>query len=96
MLSVLDRAAREGIVVGVDTIVAKAGGRIVFVVCNSFGGFCCCVEFVAGLIVVDDISRGPSDLFTKEAFVTVTKVGVAEAAIDDDATLPSLFIENTM
>lgn len=48
--------------------------------------------FVAGLIVVDDINRGPSDLivFTVEAFDTVTSSGA-----DEDTTLPSFLIENT-
>lgn len=51
---------------------------------------------MAGLIVVDDINRGPSDfiVFTAEAFGTVTNNGVDEAPIDDDTTLPSFLIEN--
>lgn len=54
--------------------------------------------FVAGLIVVDDINLGPSDLivFTVEAFDNVTKRGVVDVPIDEVcATLPSLLIENT-
>lgn len=52
---------------------------------------------MAGLIVVDDINRGPSDfiVFTEEAFDTVTNSGVDEAPIDDDTTAPSFLIENT-
>lgn len=53
---------------------------------------------MAGLIVVDDINRGPSDfiVFTEEAFDTVTNSGVDEPPIDDDDTiLASFLIENT-
>lgn len=54
---------------------------------------CACVVLVAGLIVVDDISRGPSAfiVLTDEAFDTVTRCGA-----DEDTTFPSFLIENTM
>lgn len=58
---------------------------------------CAGVVFVAGLIVVDDINRGPSVfiVLTDEAFDTVTNSGVDDAPIGVDTTLPSFLIENT-
>lgn len=100
VLNVFDNAASDGIVVGVETMVVSPGVRMVFGVCNRVG---CCVAVVmivgAGLIVVDEMSRGPSDFiaFTTEAFVTVIRFVAADAIlILDDAALPSLFIEKTM
>lgn len=58
---------------------------------------CAGVVFVAGFIVVDDISRGPSDfiVLTDEAFDTVTRSGVDDEPIGVETTLPSFLIENT-
>lgn len=52
---------------------------------------------VAGLIVVDDINRGPSVfiVLTDDAFDTVTRRGADDVPIDDDTTFPSFLIENT-
>lgn len=57
--------------------------RIVLGACRRVG---CAVFGVAGLIVVDDISRGPSIL-------TILLGGDVKF---DDAALPSLLIEKTM
>lgn len=58
---------------------------------------CAVVVFVAGLIVVDDINRGPSvfTVLTEEAFDTVTRSGVDDAPIGVETTFPSFLIENT-
>lgn len=92
MLNVFDRAANDGMVVfGADTMDVSAGGR------NDFVGVCDDTNVSAGLIVVDEMIRGPSIFFVAMAVaVDVVAAAIELAATDDEATLPSLLMEKTM
>lgn len=91
MLNVFDRAASDGIVVfGVDTMDVSAGGR------SDFAGVCDETSVNAGLIVVDEMMRGPSVFFVDMIDAADAVAAIELAAIEDDATLPSLLMEKTM